>query len=69
MQVRQPFCHCEADLDQVLLICRCKRRYLLVSIVVNRFDIDLNRQDVVLEEVAKAPVLVETCHQPELNLI
>ena len=36
--------------------------------MVNRSDINLNRQDVVLEEVAKAPVLMEARHQPELNL-
>jgi len=45
MQMRQPFRHREADLDQVL-----------------------NSQDIVLEEVAKASVLVEARHQPKLNL-
>ena len=28
----------------------------------------LNRQDIVLEEVAKASMLVEAGHQPEFNL-
>ena len=32
-------------------------------------DFNLNSQDIVLEEVAKASVLVEARHQPELNLV
>ena len=34
----------------------------------NHHDKNLNRQDVVLEEVAKASVFMETCNKPELNL-
>ena len=29
---------------------------------------NLDREDVVLEEVAKTSVVVETCHQPEFHL-
>ena len=30
---------------------------------------NLDREDVVLEEVAKTSVVVETCHQPEFHLV
>ena len=30
---------------------------------------NLDREDVVLEEVAKTPMVVETCHQPEFHLV
>ena len=30
---------------------------------------NLDREDVVLKEVAKTSMVVETCHQPELHLV
>ena len=41
---------------------------IFLIIILNHHDKNLDGQDVVLEEVAKASVLMETCHQPELNL-
>ena len=76
-------CRCASPLAmvRVILIKSCLKEMMCLSyklltilelfliISINHHDKNLKSQDVVLEEVAKAAVLMETRHQPELNLI